>query len=171
MSFFKRLLNGRPDDLLPYRALWHRIVALSRDPRWYREGGIADSVAGRFDAVTLVLCAVLLRMEQQPELIEGSARLTELFVSDMDSQMRQSGVGDLVVGKHMGKLMGALGGRLGAYREGLAQDDAELAAAIGRNVNLREGADPAEAAAMLRKLAKGLAEIDSAALLSGVISL
>ncbi len=171
MSFLKRLMGQPADDLSPYRALWHQIVEVSRDPRWYREGGVADSMVGRFDAVTLVLCAVLLRMEREPELIEGSARLTELFVADMDSQLRQSGVGDLVVGKRMGKLMGALGGRLGAYREGLAQDDATLAAAIGRNVTMREGADPAVAAAMLRDLASGLAETEGEVLLSGALTL
>ncbi|MEO7248536.1 MAG: ubiquinol-cytochrome C chaperone family protein [Novosphingobium sp.] len=171
MSLLKRLLGARADDLSPYRALWHRIVEVSRDPRWYREGGVVDSVVGRFDAVTLVLCAVLLRMERDEALIAPSARLTELFVSDMDSQLRESGVGDLVVGKRMGKLMGALGGRLGAYREGLAQDDAALGAAIARNVTLREGADPAVAAAMLRKLASSLAETDGDALLGGAMTL
>lgn len=171
MSFLKRLLGGRADDLSPYRALWHRIVEVSRDLRWYREGGVADSVPGRFDAVTLVLCAVMLRMERDEALIPASARLTELFVSDMDSQLRESGVGDLVVGKRMGKLMGALGGRLGAYREGLAQDDAALGAAVARNVTLRDGADPAVAAAMLRRLSAGLAKTDAGALLSGALVL
>lgn len=171
MSLLKRLLGGRADDLSPYGALWHRIVALSRDPRWYREGGVADSVPGRFDAVTLVLCAVMLRMERDEALIPASARLTELFVTDMDGQLRQSGVGDLVVGKRMGKLMGALGGRLGAYREGLAGDDAALSAAVSRNVTLRDGADPAVAAAMLRKLAAGLSETSGAALLGGSLAL
>ncbi len=171
MSFLSRLLGARTDDLSPYRALWHRIVEVSRDPRWYREAGVADSVAGRFDAVTLVLCAVLLRMEREEPLIPASARLTELFVSDMDSQLRQSGVGDLVVGKRIGKLMGALGGRLGAYREGLAQDDAALAAAVVRNVTLREGAEPGVATTMLRKLASGLAETEGEALLGGALTL
>lgn len=172
MSFLKRLLKPRGDDLSAYRPLWHRVVELSRDPRWYRDGGLADTVGGRFDAITLVLSAVLLRMEGEPELVEPSVRLTELFVSDMDGQLRESGVGDVVVGKHMGKLMGALGGRLGAYREALAQQgDEALAAAIARNVALREGADAATAAAMVRRLVAALAARDGAALLAGDIAL
>ena len=37
-----------------------------------------------------------------------------LFIDDMDATLRQIGIGDYVVGKHVGRMMGALGGRLGA---------------------------------------------------------
>lgn len=172
MSFLKRLLRPRGDDLARYRPLWHRVVELSRDPRWYREGGVADSLIGRFDAVTLVLSAVLLRMERDEALIEPSARLTELFVTDMNGQLRESGVGDLVVGKHMGKLMGALGGRLGGYRDALAQQgNAALGEAITRNVTLRDGSSPDGAAVLMRSLADALAKTDSDALFAGSFAL
>lgn len=170
MSLLSRLLNPRADEHAEVRPLWHRVVELAREPRWYREGGVADTVAGRFDAVTLVLALVLLRMEREPGLVGPSARLTELFVTDMDGQLRESGVGDLVVGKKIGRLMSVLGGRLGAYREGLAGDDATLAAAAARNVTLVEGADPAWVAAAMRRLAAQLAALDGAALLAGEIA-
>ena len=172
MSFLKRLFSPRGDDLAAYRPLWYRVVELSRDPRWYREGGIADTVGGRFDAITLILCAVLLRMEGQADLLEPSVRLTELFVNDMDGQLRESGIGDLVVGKHMGKLMGALGGRLGAYREALAlSDDSALGTAISRNVALNSGAGPEAAAALLRHFCHTLAQCDTVALLAAEFAL
>lgn len=172
MSLFKRLLRPKGDDLSAYRPLWHRVVELSRDPAWYRDAGIADTVAGRFDAITLVLCTVLLRMERDEALIPPSVRLTELFVEDMDGQLRQAGVGDMVVGKKMGKLMSALGGRLGAYRDALAmQDSAPLEEAIARNVTLNEGNTPAAAASMMRKLNDTLATKDGAALLAGDIAI
>lgn len=172
MSLFKRLLRPKGDDLSAYRPLWHRVVELSRDPAWYRDAGIADTVPGRFDAITLVLCAVLLRMERDEALIEPSVRLTELFVDDMDGQLRQSGVGDMVVGKKMGKLMSALGGRLGAYRDALAVPDAApLEAAIARNVTLNEGSSAAVAAGMMRKFHEALAAKDAATLLAGDIAL
>jgi cytochrome b pre-mRNA-processing protein 3 len=59
--------------------------------------------------------------------------LTELFAEDMDGSLREIGIGDLVVGKHMGRLMGALGGRLGAFRKAGA-DVSELEAAANRNI-------------------------------------
>ena len=100
-----------------------------------------------------------------------SVRLTELFVADMDGQMRESGVGDLVVGKHMGRLMSVLGGRLGAYRESLAMpDNAALEEAVSRNVSLIEDANPGAIAAEMRLLAAQLAGLSSEALLAGEIA-
>lgn len=150
------------------RPLWHQVIELSRDRAWYAEFGVADTVPGRFDALTMVLSAVLIRMERDDALRRQSAMLTELFVQDMDGQLRQSGVGDLVVGKHMGRLMSVLGGRLGAYRGALAAgDDAALAEAVARNVTLIDGASPNGAAARLRALADRLAGVSDKALLAG----
>lgn len=170
MSFLKRLLAPRGDGQARYRALWHRVVELSRDPEWYR-AGVADTVPGRFDAITLVLALVLLRMEREPELIEPSVRLTELFVADMDGQLREAGVGDLVVGKRMGKLMGALGGRLGAFREALADEaPAALEAAIGRNMTLNAPEDASAVAVLARHLAARIEATAGESLLAGAIA-
>lgn len=141
MSFLSRIFGKARDDRAPFRPLWHRIIEVARERRWYAECGIADTVAGRFDAITLVLCLVLLRMEREEELIEPSVWLTEMFVEDMDGQLRQSGVGDLVVGKHIGKLMGTLGGRLGALRDALPQGAEAIGPVLERNVTLTENAD------------------------------
>ncbi|MBC2670687.1 ubiquinol-cytochrome C chaperone family protein [Novosphingobium piscinae] len=177
MAFLSHLFKSRNDDRAPYRPLWHRIVELARDPRWFAPaardgGGIADTVAGRFDTITLVLCAALLRMEREPALMTPSVRVTELFVDDMDGQLRESGVGDLVVGKHIGRLMSVLGGRLGALREALAAaDPAALEEAIARNVTLGEDGRPARIAALLRGLAGSLAQVSAEDLLAARITL
>ena len=171
MSLFSRMFGRRSDDRAELRPLWHRIVALSRDPAWYAECRVADTVPGRFDAITLVLVAVLLRMEREPELIPASVRLTELFVDDMDGQLRQSGVGDLVVGKHIGRLMGVLGGWLGAYRDALAAgDDVALGEAIDRNVSLDEGGEPAVVAVRFKALASRIDALPADRLLAGEIA-
>src|SRR3546814_18995637 len=69
--------------------------------------------------ITAILCLVLLRLEGAPETKQQSVWLTELFVDDMDGQLRQIGIGDMIVGKHIGRMMSALGGRLSDYRSGL----------------------------------------------------
>lgn len=145
MSLISRIF-GKTDGRAQVRPLWHRVVELARDRRWYADLGVADTVPGRFDAITLVLALVLLRMEREEPLIEPSVRLTELFVDDMDGQLRQSGVGDLVVGKHIGKLMSVLGGRLGALREALPAGEVAVAEVLARNVTLTDGADSRGAA-------------------------
>jgi cytochrome b pre-mRNA-processing protein 3 len=171
LSLLSKLFGKPADDRAEVRPLWHRIVEVSRDPAWYAECGIADTVPGRFDAITLVLCAVVLRMEREPALIPGSALLTELFVEDMDGQLRQNGIGDLVVGKHIGRLVSVLGGRLGAYREALAAaTDAPLIEAIDRNVSLSEGGEPGLVAARFKTLATHIAALPADRLLAGDIA-
>lgn len=167
MSLLKRLFGRPSDDRAQARPLWQRVVEVARQPRWYAQYGVADTMPGRFDAVTLVLAIVLLRMERDPALIGPSARLTELFVADMDGQMRQSGVGDLGVGKQIGNQMMALGGRLGALREALPGGEAAMLPVIERNVTLIEGADPAAVARAAVALAAELDAIDAQAVLAG----
>jgi cytochrome b pre-mRNA-processing protein 3 len=148
------------------------VVETARDPAFYRDDGVADSVAGRFDMITIVLAVVLLRMERDRVMARESALLTELFVEDMDGQLRESGVGDVVVGKKVGKLMSVLGGRLGALREALpTSKDGALAAALARNVTMTDGHDTAALARRLRGFADKVGALDSKILLAGDIAL
>lgn len=169
MSLLSRWLRPAADPRDALRPLWHRIVAIAREPEWYRDCAVADTVAGRFDAITLILALVLLRMEREDALIEPSVRLCELFVEDMDGQLRQGGIGDLLVGKHIGKLMSTLGGRLGAYRSALAEDHAAFVAALARNMTLSADIAPEALAQRARAFAAGLALVPGAMVLAGEI--
>ena len=149
--------------------LYSAIVAAARSPDWYRYGGVPDTLDGRFDMIAAVLILVLLRIEAEGEAGRAdSAMLVERFVDDMDGQLRQLGIGDIVVGKHIGKMMSALGGRLGAYRDGLAGGD--LAGALERNLYRGGEVDPAAlefSEARLRQLADRLAATPIDAVLAG----
>jgi len=162
-----RLFRRTPDAREALRPLWHAVVVAARDPRWYRDLGVADTVEGRFDMITLVLALVLLRLEDEHGRTGETVRLTELFVDDMDAQLRQSGVGDLVVGKHVGKLMATLGGRLGALGESLPLGGAAVAEVIERNVSLLEGAAPRPLADELLGLRSALSALPVEELLAG----
>ncbi|MBX7532435.1 hypothetical protein K3165_05820 [Qipengyuania sp. 1XM1-15A] len=147
MSFFARLFGTQPDPREQWRPLWHTIVEQAREPDWYRMCGVADTVEGRFDMITLVLSLTMLRMEREEELAPHAALVTELFVEDMEGQLREAGIGDPTVGKKIGNLMSSMGGRLGSYRQALAKEDrAELATALRRNVTMSQE-DEAEALA------------------------
>ncbi|WP_298463725.1 ubiquinol-cytochrome C chaperone family protein [uncultured Erythrobacter sp.] len=147
MSFISRLLGTAPDPRETIRLLWHRVVELAREPSFYADCGVADTVGGRFDLITAILCTVMVRVEAS-EMRSESALLAELFVEDMDGQLREFGVNDVVVGKRVGKLMSVLGGRLGAYRGALNDKDREkLIGAVTRNVTFSEGQDEAAGAA------------------------
>ena len=167
MKLLDRLFRPATDDHAEARPLWLGVVAEARASRWYAELGMADSVEGRFDMVSLILALVLLRLEREPGSETVAVQVTELFVEDMDAQLRQSGVGDLMVGKHIGKLMAVLGGRMGALREALRHDDAALGEVIARNTRLLEGAGPDGLAAELRALDERLTGIGRERLLKG----
>ncbi len=154
VSLLQRILAPRdePDAPVP---LYEAIVAQARRPHWSVEGAVPDTIDGRFDMVSTVLALVLMRLTML-DARTASARLTELFIADMDGQLRQRGIGDLVVGKHVGRMMGQLGGRLEAYREGLAPGG-DLAGAIDRNIH-RGAPVSAEARGHVEQALRGLSE-------------
>lgn len=141
MSVLTRLFR-KSDPNAALIPLYDAIVREGRQPHWYEHGGVADTIDGRFDMIAAILSLVLLRLEDG-DAAQQSVWLTELFVSDMDGQLRQIGIGDMVVGKHIGRMMSALGGRLTAYRAAL-KGDADLGEALLRN--LYRGQAPQDAA-------------------------
>ena len=169
MNLLKRIFAPKPDPRDDLRALWQAVIDEARRPDWYTQAGAVDTVQGRFDMITAVLAAVLVRTERSEALEVPSVMLTELFIEDMDGQLRELGIGDPVVGKHVGKVVSAMGGRLTAYREGLAGDDATLADAVRRNLTMRDGADGMAIARGLRALAERLARTSDDQLLAGTI--
>lgn len=142
-SLFRRLF-ARNDPKTAMQRLYDAVVAAGRQPHWYVEGRVPDTVDGRFDMIVAVMAQVLMRLETLGAAQE-SVWLTELFVDDMDGQLRQEGIGDVVVGKHIGRMVSALGGRLSAYKAGLS-GEADLAEALRRNL-YRGEVPPADALA------------------------
>lgn len=169
MSFLQRIF-GRSDRRRALDPLYRAIVAAARDPSWYREGRVPDTVDGRFDMVAALTALVLLRLEAEGEAgREASVLVAELFVEDMDASLRQIGIGDYVVGKHIGRLMGALGGRLGALRAARAPDGDFVAAA---RRNIFHDAPPGEEALQsvaerLERFSRNLDAVPLAELLTG----
>lgn len=134
MTLLKRLFgNSEPDPKIKLVPLYNQIVAKAREPHWYVEGQVPDNIDGRFDMVAAILSLVLLRLEADKSHALDMARLTEVFVDDMDGQLREVGIGDMIVGKHIGQIMSAVGGRLGAFRDSL-DDPKMLDEVIVRNI-------------------------------------
>lgn len=156
MSFFQRIF-GEAKQREPLQPLYRAIVAKGRAPAWYRDGQVPDTLDGRFDMIAAILSLVLLRLEAEGEATrDQSVLLTEVFIKDMDAELRQLGVGDYVVGKHVGRMMGALGGRLTALRA--ARADRSFDAAVTRNIF--HESPPSEAAVSF--VAEGLQQFAAA---------
>ncbi len=168
MSFLQRLFgNNAPDPRENLRPLYLRIIAKAREVHWYDAGGVPDTLDGRFDMVSTTLALVLLRLEELPDTDQDAVYLTELFVYDMDAQMREAGIGDVVVAKDMGKVMSALGGRLGAFR-GALQDEAKMKQAVDRNIyegGTENAAAHAHVTAQIGTYMQALSSYDKASLI------
>jgi cytochrome b pre-mRNA-processing protein 3 len=132
MSLFQRIF-GETKQRAPLQPLYRAIVARGREPAWYLDGQVPDTIDGRFDMIAAILSLVLLRLERDGHAArDQSVLLTEIFIDDMDGTLRQIGIGDYVVGKHVGRMMSALGGRLGALREAKAAGSYDEA--VTRNI-------------------------------------
>ena len=75
--------------------LYSALVSEARRPAWYVDGGVADTLDGRFAVLSSLVALAILRLEDGEEAAaRGSVALTESFIADMDAQMREVGFGD-----------------------------------------------------------------------------
>ncbi|MES2496167.1 MAG: ubiquinol-cytochrome C chaperone family protein [Pseudomonadota bacterium] len=172
MKFLKTLFGFGPDPREAMIPLYTAIVTEARDPFWYAEAGVPDTLDGRFDMVAAILSLVLVRIETEGDAGRASsALLTEVFIDDMEGQVRQLGIGDVIVGKHLGKMVAAMGGRLSAYRDAI-DDPTAFEEALVRNMWRGEpgpAAKPALAGERLRATAMGLKTLSWDALMAGCL--
>jgi cytochrome b pre-mRNA-processing protein 3 len=129
MMILKRFFQ-RP--LPPERLVYEAIVAAARHPGFYAEWGVADTLDGRFDMITLHGFLLLDRLKGTEETFRQNL-VDELF-RDMDRSLREMGVGDLSVGKKVRKMAEVFYGRIAAYDRALKDGDASLEAAVARNI-------------------------------------
>src|SRR6266567_8567741 len=115
-------------------AIYGMIVTQAREPLFYRDLGVPDTVNGRFDLLVLHLWMVLRRLKT----IEGGAELSQAlfdgFCDDMDANLREMGVGDLTVPKRMQAFGEAFYGRAAAYDQALTAGEEPLAQALCKNI-------------------------------------
>lgn len=121
-----------PDAVLEtYRS----IVAQSRQPRFYADWGVPDTVTGRFDMVSLHLALYLRRLKNEPTARPFTQALVELFFKDMDRSVRELGVTDLGVPKKIKAMGNVFYGLVNVLDPALdAGSPAEVEAILVRNV-------------------------------------
>lgn len=148
------------------------IVAAARLPALYVSMGVPDTVMGRFDSLVLHVALVLRRLRLLPPPADQLAQeLIDRFFKDLDSALREIGIGDVSVPKKVRALGEAFYGRAQVYDEALSPEapaDA-LEQALARNVLGKED-EPALATALaqhVRRLAKAVDAFDLERILAG----
>lgn len=127
-------------------ALYRRIVAQSRLPVFYAVLGVPDTVEGRFELLALHMFLALECCRRNGAAV--AQPLVDAFFADMDTTMRELGVGDLSVPKRMRRLAAAFYQRLEAYRRAAGADEQELADLIGCHILSERDSDSARYLAM-----------------------
>lgn len=126
-------------------ALHIRINAAARVPALYLDLSVPDTVEGRFEALCLHVVLVLRALRRMPAPAADIAQdLVNSVFEQLDSSLRELGVGDMGVSKRMKKLAQAFYGRAAAYDSALDSGDVDgLTAVLARNVLAREDVDAA----------------------------
>ena len=115
-------------------AIYGMIVTQAREPLFYRDLGVPDTVDGRFDLLILHLWMVLRRFRSAHGTANASQALFDRFCEDMDANLREMGVGDLTVPKRMQAFGEAFYGRAAAYDAAFAAGADAPANALRKNV-------------------------------------
>ena len=149
---FSSWLIGRRTDrrrLAIAFAVYHVIVARARQPILYAEWGVPDTPDGRLEMIGVHAALVMRRLRAEGEPGKVLAQdIFDVMFADVDRNIREQGVGDLSVGKHVKRAAQTFLARFFALDPGLdAQDRGRIAAVLERNVFNRVVSDKGAAAA------------------------
>lgn len=164
LSLFRK--TASPDAV---HAVYGALVARARQPRFYADWGVPDTVTGRFDMISLHLALLFRRLRAEAGGRAFAQAVFDLFFKDMDRSLREMGAGDLAVPKKIQKMGNLFYGLLASLDTALAADDpAAVERVLVRNVYAGEPHPAAAAlAADLREEMQRLAALPLAAILAG----
>ncbi len=144
MALFRRNPDRDAADLA-----YSRVVEQARRPVFFTEGGVPDTLDGRFELICLHAFLYLHRLKsERPRGAALGQRFFDAMFADFDRSLRELGTGDLSVGREIKQMAKAFYGRIRAYEQGLDGGDSVLNAALARNLFGTVAATPRQIAAM-----------------------
>ena len=165
-------LFGRGSRDEAARKLFESVVKQSRNPVFYTDLQVSDTVDGRFDMVTLHAYLILRRLkaEGDPSAALGQQFFDVMF-DNFDENLRELGVGDIGIGRRIKKMASAFFGRVKAYDEALeSMENDNLKTALHRNLYKDVDAEDlavSKMAAYIRWQDKELSKQESSRLYAG----
>lgn len=116
------------------RPLFQAAVEQARVPVFYSRLAVPDTVDGRFELIALHCYIIIHRLNRAGEPKQAQAVFDTFFIN-MDQSLREMGVGDVGVPKHMKRMMQGFHGRGQGYEKAIKSDNIEmLKQALVRNV-------------------------------------
>jgi cytochrome b pre-mRNA-processing protein 3 len=164
--------SGRSPTRAAADLAFRSVVEQARQPIFFREYGVPDTLDGRFELICLHAFLYLHRLKsERPQASRLAQAFFDRMFADFDRALREMGTSDLRVGKQVKRMAQAFYGRIRAYEEALAGDDCLLGAALARNLfgTLYQPPPPRTMAAYTRQAAGQLRRQPVAELLAGGI--
>lgn len=175
-AMLRRLLSRSRFDESTHR-LYDTMVERARDPVFYAELGVPDTLDGRFEMNVLHGLLIMRRLREiEQGGTEAAQSLFDLMFADFDSALRQIGVGDLKVGSRIKKMGQAFYGRASTLDKALADgaEPGELKEVLRRNTFGTVEAEPGHLVVLETYVRSQIAHLDSQpddALLAGNMTL
>ena len=133
INLLKKLKNKKIESELEY--YYNNIVLLARDKRLYIQGGVPDTIDGRYELIILHCHLFVNRL-----IIAGSEekafaqKLINYMFRDFDRSLREIGVGDLSVGKKIKFMVSSYYGRANTYQKALNKNSQITDEALKNNL-------------------------------------
>jgi len=118
---------------LESKKLYASALTSARNEVFYTRYNVPDTFDGRFDLLLLHIFIILQRIKDKDNYQELSQDLFDVMFKDMDQTLREIGIGDVGIPKHMKKMMKAFNGRMHVYQDAIS-NDIDLNTAIARNL-------------------------------------
>ena len=119
------------------KELFKTVLQQSRQPYFYEEFGVPDTMEGRFEMLSIhggLLVDRLCRSDTGKEGRVLAQTFFDVMFKNVDWGMRESGVGDLAVPRRIKKMMSDFKGRAYAYNEAYRSGKGCITHALLRNV-------------------------------------
>lgn len=112
--------------LWPFRrnkaqALYNAAAQKARDPKFYTVMEVPDTLDGRFEMLCLITAIVMVRLSDFGK--EGQRLSQDLFdkmFKTAEKSLREIGIGDMGIPKHMKRMMSGFNGRVNALDQALS---------------------------------------------------
>jgi len=155
--------------LLPWRGkpshaaeLYGAIVARARLPVFYQWFEVPDTLEGRFVVLSLHLFAVLHRLKDGGAPAASMAQeLADHFTADMETVLRELGIGDLAIPKRVRRLAASGAALLQDYEDALTKGEGALATSIACALPLDEASAKLASQRLASYLMKVIRHLDA----------
>jgi cytochrome b pre-mRNA-processing protein 3 len=128
-------LKARKDAKTKAKALYFAAATQARTPSFYQGMGVPDSFDGRFEMTALHAFFLINALKNNTD--KRATRLSQALFDHMfrvtDQAIREMGIGDLSVPRHMKRMMTAFNGRARTYAKAIDEGQ-DLKEALRRNV-------------------------------------